>query len=157
MAQLFVRCAPKISFLNVQPAWTLLPFRIISQRILWSCSLNSLKPAPWKSKQAVLLTAILFSVKIKKQKRYHFMIALTRQPPVITSPITASLFEDNRTSVASSLTGCLTICLRKLSSTHCRNLQHSLFFAVVYFQQTSGKLKVPMRQRASDHETSSCL
>lgn len=53
-----------------------------------------------------------------------------------------------------SLVGSLITCVRKLSSTHCSYRLVCFFSVVLYFQQTPGKLKSPMRTSSSNHDNS---
>lgn len=83
------------------------------------------------------------------------MTTVPKQPPTFTSP---SLLTNSRSRRALSLAGSLTSWVRKLSSTHCRNFLDCFFSAAIHFQQTSSKLKCPMRTSNSDYGTSpSCL
>ena len=80
-----------------------------------------------------------------------------RPPPTTTSPTSPSQLVNSRASKAPPLVGSLTSCIRKLSSTHSRNVLGFFLSAALYFQQVSGKLKSPMRTTASDWEPSASL
>lgn len=58
-------------------------------------------------------------------------------------------------SEAPSSVDSLTTNVRKISSTHSRNLLVCFFSIVLYFQETSGKLKSHIRRSSSKHKTSS--
>ena len=95
---------------------------------------------------------------LSHNKKLSFCDRYAQDDLPITSPTSPSLFTKNWFSGAPSLDCSLTNCVRKLCSTHFRNLLDCFVSAVFYFQQTSGKLKSPMRTRAVSHETSpSCL
>ena len=66
---------------------------------------------------------------------YHLMVTKPKTASETTSP--------TRSSEAPPLVVSLTSCIRKLSSTHSRNLLDSCLSAVLCFQQMSGKLKSP--------------
>ncbi|KAK4810060.1 hypothetical protein QYF61_007224 [Mycteria americana] len=73
-------CAFKASFLkNVQPSWTPLPFRTVSQRTLSTSVLNRPKSALQKSMVVVLLTPLLTLPRIENS-----------DPIMVTKPKTAS-------------------------------------------------------------------
>ncbi|NXG54855.1 TENS3 protein, partial [Hemiprocne comata] len=79
----------------------------------------------------------------KNRELDHFVIAVPKIASghhILPRP---SLLTNSRSSRAPCLVGSLTICVRKLSSTHSRNLWDCSLSAVFYFQQPSGKLKSP--------------
>ncbi|KAF1498097.1 Phosphatidylinositol 3-kinase regulatory subunit alpha, partial [Eudyptula minor] len=129
-------CAFKTSFLKiVQPSWTPLPFRTVSQGTLSTSALNRPKSALRKSMVAVLLAPLLTSPRIENSTISWSLSP--RRPLTTTSPTSPSLFVNSRSSEAPPLVGSLTSCVRKLSSTHSRNL---LDFIINFFPPLSAAL-----------------
>ncbi|KAF1479715.1 von Willebrand factor A domain-containing protein 3B, partial [Eudyptula minor novaehollandiae] len=89
-----------------------------------------------KSMVAVLLAPLLTSPRTENSTISWSLSP--RRPPTTTSPTSPSLFVNSRSSKAPPLAGSLTSCVRKLSSTHSRNLLEHFLSAILYFQQTSG-------------------
>lgn len=109
--------------------------------------LNKPKSAFHKSKAEVLLNPLLISLRIKNS---HFVMAMLSMAS--SHHITHKSFSVHREGQCRvpSLAGSLTSCVRKLFSTHSRNLPEFVFSAVLYFQQISDKLDLPVKARTSD-------
>lgn len=139
----------QISFLkNVQHSWNPFPFRTASQGTLSTRLLKRLKSAIQKGKwqDDHLASSVDPSPYLSKNwKLYHCMIIVLRM---------ASNHHFTHQSFSPDPVDAFPSCLphqlcQDLSSTHSRNLLDCLS-AVLYLEQTPGKLKSPTRKRANN-------
>ena len=136
-----------------QLSWVPLPSNMLAQGIPPGRSLKRLKLALLKSRVVILLVALLLPYKILNSTISWLL--QPKLPPNFTSPTSPSLLVRTRSSSTYLLVGCSTICIRKLSSVHCRNLLDCVCLAVLLIQQICGWLKSLIRTSAWDHKATS--
>lgn len=109
-----------VSLTNVQTSWAPLPCSTDFQGTLPVIILNSPKSALWKSKVVVLLIPFLTSPRIENPVILWSLCP--RQLLTTTSMTIPFLLINSRSNGVLPLLVSLSSCVRKLSSTHARNL-----------------------------------
>lgn len=141
-------CTSRISFFKkVYPPWTSLPFRNTSQKFFN----ESPQYAGLPSKVTAPLTPSLL---LQELETLISQSLCPRQPPILTSPTSASLLANGRQGTFPSWLTCQ-LCQNVLFQTLWELFPLDYFLSTaLYFQETSGELKFLRRTRASDSKIS---